>query len=147
MTMSKMPPLPVSCRRNDGACVTYTSYVLCDIGRFYQPPRDGVDLIFRGASKREKAGVSMMCIVSLLLLLLYVWCTWYEVRRCVFVCWIGRVNHVMLSWLDLLLLCANHTHMRRDYWHKGESLEHGCRCTAAAVLLLYCCTPIFWLRS
>ena len=39
---------------------------------------------------------------------------------------------------DLPLLCASHTRIyRRDYWHKGESLERGCRCTAAAVLLLY----------
>ena len=37
---------------------------------------------------------------------------------------------------DLLLLCTNHTH--RD-WHDGESLQHGCHCTAAAALLLYCC--------
>ena len=31
-----------------------------------------------------------------------------------------------------------HTHIRRrGYWHKGESSERGCRCTAAVVLLLY----------
>ena len=42
----------------------------------------------------------------------------------------------MLSWFDLLLVFTNYTHVHRDsYWHKAESLEHGCRRTAAAVLL------------
>ena len=43
---------------------------------------------------------------------------------------------------DLVLLCTSHTHIHRDYWHKGETLEHGCRCTAAAVLLLDCCISV-----
>ena len=44
---------------------------------------------------------------------------------------------LMLSWSDLLeLLCTSHTHIHpRDDWHKGYSLEHGCRCIAVAVLL------------
>ena len=42
---------------------------------------------------------------------------------------------LMLSWFDILLLCTSHTHIHRDYWHKGESLEHGCRCIGTANLL------------
>ena len=43
---------------------------------------------------------------------------------------------VLMSWLLLLLLlCTSHTHIHRDYWHTGERLERGCRCTAAAGLL------------
>ena len=46
----------------------------------------------------------------------------------------------MLPWFDLVLLYTNHTHMQRDHWRKGESLERVCRCTATAVPLpLYCC--------
>ena len=52
---------------------------------------------------------------------------------------------LLLSWLDLLLLCTSHNHIHCDYWHKGESLERGCRCTAAAVLLLYCSILLLWL--
>ena len=42
-----------------------------------------------------------------------------------------------LSWFDLLL-CANYPNIRRDCWNKGESLKHGCRCTAAAAVVLLC---------
>ena len=59
------------------------------------------------------------------------------------VCFIVCVmeENMLSSWLDLLLmlLCTNHTHVIRD-WHEDESLEHGCRCIAAASVLLctYC---------
>ena len=83
----------------------------------------------------RSTGVSYTAV--LLLLPLYASYAWHAARRCVFdyYCCIGRVNVEMLSWFDLLLLCTSHTHIHRDYWHKGESLEHGCRCIAAAVLL------------
>ena len=54
-------------------------------------------------------------------------------------------NALVLSWLDLLLPCTSHTHIHRDYWHKSESSKRGCRCIAAAVLLLYCCILLLWL--
>ena len=50
------------------------------------------------------------------------------------VCFIVALDVKMLSWFDFLP-STNHTH--RDYWYKGENLKHGCRYTAAAVLLLY----------
>ena len=50
-------------------------------------------------------------------------------------CLIIALDVKMLSWFDMLR-CTNHTHIhRRDCWHKGKSLEHGRRCTAAALLL------------
>ena len=51
-------------------------------------------------------------------------------------CVIVALDMKMLSWFDLLL-CANHRHIHRDCWHKGKALEHGWRCSAAAVLLLF----------
>ena len=54
-------------------------------------------------------------------------------------------------WFDLLLplLCTNH--IRHRDWHKGDSIEHGCGCAAAAVLLLYCFIRtgvlMLWLRG
>ena len=43
------------------------------------------------------------------------------------------------SWFDLLL-CTNHTHIRRDYWHNDKSLEarlplYRCCCSAAVGFL------------
>ena len=52
---------------------------------------------------------------------------------------------LMFSWFDLVLLCTSHKRMYLDYWHEGESLERGCRCTAAAVLLMHCCILLWWL--
>ena len=43
---------------------------------------------------------------------------------------------LLLSWFDVLL-CANHTQIHRDYWHRGKSWKRGLGCTAAAVRLLY----------
>ena len=51
------------------------------------------------------------------------------------VCWTAALDVLMLPCFDHLLLYTRHTHIHRDYWHKGESLEHGCSCIAAAVLL------------
>ena len=50
-----------------------------------------------------------------------------------FDCCIGRENVVVVH----MLLCTNHTHIvsRRDHWHRGKNLKHGCCCTAAALLL------------
>ena len=45
------------------------------------------------------------------------------------------VNVLMLSWFDPLLLCISHTCVRRDFRPRSKSLEHGCRCIAAVVLL------------
>ena len=45
-------------------------------------------------------------------------------------------------WSDLLLCCCAATTRIHPDWHKGESLEHGCRCTAAAVLVYTCCTVL-----
>ena len=53
-----------------------------------------------------------------------------------YMCWTVVLDVLMLSRFDLLLRCTYHTQVRRDCWHKGESLECGCRCTAVAVLLL-----------
>ena len=55
----------------------------------------------------------------------------------------GRVNIVVRY-----LAAAAHqprTNTHRDCWHKCESLEHGCRCIAAAVVL-YQYTEV-WLRD
>ena len=41
-------------------------------------------------------------------------------------CSIVALDLKMLSWFDL-----NHRHIHRDTWHKGKSLKHGGRCTAA----------------
>ena len=57
----------------------------------------------------------------------------YEVRRCVSGCCIGCVKTVVVR--PLLLLCTSQTHVHRGYRLKVESLEHGCRCIATAVLL------------
>ena len=51
-----------------------------------------------------------------------------------------------LSWFDFLLLCSRQTHIRCDYCDEDESLERGCRCTAAAVLLL-CCGILMFLNA
>ena len=61
---------------------------------------------------------------ELLSLLLCASYTWYEVRRYVFECCVGRENAFVLD----LMLCNNHTGKRYGYWHKGKSLKHGCRC-------------------
>ena len=61
------------------------------------------------------------------------------------VCSTVELDVLMLSWFNLLLLSTSHTHIHRDYWHQGESLERVCRCTAAAVLSLYCCILLVWL--
>ena len=111
--------------------------------------RHGVDLISGGRrkSKRGNTGVPMIC-TGLIYSRFCSFCMRrvpYEVRRSVFDCCVGRVNHIMLSWFDLLLLFTSHTPIHGDYWHKGESLERGCRCTAAAILLLYCCMLTLWL--
>ena len=74
----------------------------------------------------------------LLSLLIYASYTWYEVRRCEFdYCCIGRLNVVTCRG-SISCTCSPATHIHPDYWHKGESLEHGCRCRCiAAALLLY----------
>ena len=68
---------------------------------------------------------------ALFLLLLHASYSWYEVRRCVFYCCVGRV--VMLSWFDLLLLWTR----TRTYIVTGTKARAW---SAAAVvpLLLYC---------
>ena len=64
-----------------------------------------------------------------------------EVRRCVFDCCFRRVGIVEVrSPADM-----RQPHIHRRYWHKGEGLERGCRCTAVTVLLLYCCVLLSWL--
>ena len=75
----------------------------------------------------------------LILLVLYASC-----MRSDHVCSTVALDVLMLSWFGLGLLCTSHAHMHRDYWHKIESLERSCRCTAAAVPLLYCCILILW---
>ena len=65
---------------------------------------DGVDLTSRGRrkSKRVNTGVPMICTwcdVSYCLLVLYALYTWYEVRRCVFDCCIGRENVIVVRYL------------------------------------------------
>ena len=55
------------------------------------------------------------------------------------VCLTVALDVLMVPWFDHLLLCISHTHIHCDYWHKGEGLGRGCRCTAAATLLLYRC--------
>ena len=51
------------------------------------------------------------------------------------------LNVKSLSWLDLLL-CTNHIHIHRSYQQKGNKLNRGCRCTAAAVMLVH--TVLVW---
>ena len=73
----------------------------------------------------------------------YASCAWYEITRCVRDCCIGRLE---MSRLDLLL-CTNHTHIHRDDWHKGMNLQHGCRCAAAAVLVVLLHAAVLILSS
>ena len=76
----------------------------------------------------------MICIVRtrlLILLLLYLVCFGYLVRGSDDVRLFVALNVIMLSWFDLLL-CTDRRHIHRDYWHKGNDLKQGCRCTAAA---------------
>ena len=61
-------------------------------------------------------------------------------------CLTVALDVLMLSRFDLLLLRTSHTHIHREYWHKGESLERDCRCAAsAALLLLFFCVLLLWL--
>ena len=52
------------------------------------------------------------------------------------VCSTFTLGVLTLTCFDLLLR-TSHTHIHRDHWHKGESLDRGYRCTATAVPLLY----------
>ena len=96
------------------------------IGRFYEhrkkhaymykvPLRGAVDLRYPGGvASRKGETLAFQGYVELVpLLLLYALMAWYEVRRRVFV-----ELDVNMSWFDLLL-CTNHIHIHRDYWHKG----------------------------
>ena len=50
---------------------------------------------------------------------------------------VGREHVVMCRGSIISCCCAPTSHTRyRDYFHKGKSLKHGCRCTAAAAVLL-----------
>ena len=61
-----------------------------------------------------------------------------------YVCSAVALDVLMWSWFDSLLPCTMHTYIHRNCWRKGESLECGCRDTAAAAILLhYCCTAIY----
>ena len=115
----------------------YDTCILAAVPGIYKISlRDGVDLISRGRRKlkRGNTGVPMIrmgCCSFFCCCVLRI-----PGVRSDDVCLIAGLEVKMLSWFDLLLLCTNHMHIHRD-WHEGESLEHRCRCTTAAVLYAY----------
>ena len=114
------------------------------------PLGDGVDLLSRGGRKSKRGKVrrsndtctgltcSTACAAAGMLRV--------PGMRFDDVCMTGGLGVFTLSWFDLLLLRTSNTHItNRGYdWHKGGSLEHRCRCTAVAVLLLYCCCTVVY---
>ena len=70
----------------------------------------------------------LVCATALLAVLYE--CTCYPVRRCVSDLCIGHVVVVVRSPV------VHQPHAHRT-WHEGKILKHGCRCAAAAAVLLY----------
>ena len=90
-----------------------------------------LDIVGRRQPKRGNTRFPVTRMSYCFLLQLYASCTWYEVPTiCVCICSIGRERGVIVG-----SPAVRETYTHRDYWHNGEILKHGCRCTAAAVLL------------
>ena len=82
----------------------------------------------KGQRGRCSIGMYLVCATALLAVLYE--CTCYPVRRYVSDLCIGHVVVVVRSPV------VHQPHAHRT-WHEGKILKHGCRCAAAAAVLLY----------
>ena len=80
---------------------------------------NGVDLTSRGRrkSKRRSNDMYRLSYRLIILLLHFSLYTWYEVRRCVFGCWVGFFSVVAVR--SPTSVHYSPTLMQRDYYDKG----------------------------